>query len=89
MVEIRDEVAKEMSDLVVYCQPRSKDKDRFGTFHVHTHFIKIALCDSKLNLSLCASYQTLSAIKRSAPLWKTRFLARAGQENSCCITAEP
>lgn len=30
-VEIRDEVAKEMSDLVVYCQPRSKDKDRFGT----------------------------------------------------------
>ncbi|XP_017321040.1 1-phosphatidylinositol 4,5-bisphosphate phosphodiesterase gamma-2 [Ictalurus punctatus] len=31
-VEIRDEVAKEMSDLVVYCQPRSKDKDRFDNY---------------------------------------------------------
>ncbi|KAK3569788.1 hypothetical protein QTP86_004591 [Hemibagrus guttatus] len=31
-VEIRDEVAKEMSDLVVYCQPRSKDKDRFDQY---------------------------------------------------------
>lgn len=30
-VESRDEVASEMSELVVYCQPRSKDKDRFGT----------------------------------------------------------
>lgn len=30
-VETRDEVASEMSELVVYCQPRSKDKDRFGT----------------------------------------------------------
>lgn len=29
-VEKRAEVAMEMSDLVVYCQPRSKEKDRFG-----------------------------------------------------------
>ncbi|XP_016099258.1 1-phosphatidylinositol 4,5-bisphosphate phosphodiesterase gamma-2 [Sinocyclocheilus grahami] len=28
-VESRDEVASEMSEQVVYCQPRSKDKDRF------------------------------------------------------------
>ncbi|XP_062860342.1 1-phosphatidylinositol 4,5-bisphosphate phosphodiesterase gamma-2 isoform X1 [Trichomycterus rosablanca] len=32
-VETRDEVAKEMSDLVVYCQPRSKDKDRFDNYN--------------------------------------------------------
>lgn len=31
-VEYRDEVAKEMSDLVVYCQPRSKDKDKFDNY---------------------------------------------------------
>ncbi|XP_026865469.2 1-phosphatidylinositol 4,5-bisphosphate phosphodiesterase gamma-2 isoform X4 [Electrophorus electricus] len=31
-VESRDEVAKDMSDLVVYCQPRSKDKDRFDNY---------------------------------------------------------
>ena len=30
-------VAMEMSDLVVYCQPRSKEKDRFGSTHTHTH----------------------------------------------------
>lgn len=30
-VEKKEEVAMEMSDLVVYCQPRSKEKDRFGT----------------------------------------------------------
>lgn len=29
-VEKKEEVAMEMSDLVVYCQPRSKEKDRFG-----------------------------------------------------------
>lgn len=29
-VEKKAEVAMEMSDLVVYCQPRSKEKDRFG-----------------------------------------------------------
>ncbi len=29
-VETRDEVASEMSEVVVYCQPRSKEKDRFG-----------------------------------------------------------
>lgn len=29
-VEKKSEVAMEMSDLVVYCQPRSKEKDRFG-----------------------------------------------------------
>lgn len=29
-VEKKAEVAIEMSDLVVYCQPRSKEKDRFG-----------------------------------------------------------
>lgn len=30
-VECKEEVASEMSEMVVYCQPRSKDKDRFGT----------------------------------------------------------
>lgn len=29
-MEKKEEVATEMSDLVVYCQPRSKEKDRFG-----------------------------------------------------------
>lgn len=29
-MEKKEEVAMEMSDLVVYCQPRSKEKDRFG-----------------------------------------------------------
>lgn len=29
-MEKKAEVAMEMSDLVVYCQPRSKEKDRFG-----------------------------------------------------------
>ncbi|XP_077371626.1 1-phosphatidylinositol 4,5-bisphosphate phosphodiesterase gamma-2 isoform X1 [Festucalex cinctus] len=32
-VERKAEVAKEMSDLVVYCQPRSKDKDRFDCYN--------------------------------------------------------
>ncbi|KAM9854414.1 1-phosphatidylinositol 4,5-bisphosphate phosphodiesterase gamma-2 [Aulostomus maculatus] len=31
-VEKKDEVATEMSDLVVYCQPRSKEKDRFDSY---------------------------------------------------------
>ncbi|XP_068169508.1 1-phosphatidylinositol 4,5-bisphosphate phosphodiesterase gamma-2 isoform X2 [Antennarius striatus] len=31
-VEKKAEVAMEMSDLVVYCQPRSKDKDRFDSY---------------------------------------------------------
>ncbi|TRY87126.1 hypothetical protein DNTS_008186 [Danionella cerebrum] len=31
-VESRDEVAIEMSELVVYCQPRSKDKDGFENY---------------------------------------------------------
>uniref|UniRef100_A0A8C2JJA4 Phosphoinositide phospholipase C n=1 Tax=Cyprinus carpio TaxID=7962 RepID=A0A8C2JJA4_CYPCA len=31
-VESRDEVASEMSEVVVYCQPRSKDKDRFDNY---------------------------------------------------------
>uniref|UniRef100_A0A3Q3H050 1-phosphatidylinositol 4,5-bisphosphate phosphodiesterase gamma n=1 Tax=Kryptolebias marmoratus TaxID=37003 RepID=A0A3Q3H050_KRYMA len=31
-VEKKAEVAMEMSDLVVYCQPRSKEKDRFGKY---------------------------------------------------------
>uniref|UniRef100_A0A673LS52 1-phosphatidylinositol 4,5-bisphosphate phosphodiesterase gamma n=1 Tax=Sinocyclocheilus rhinocerous TaxID=307959 RepID=A0A673LS52_9TELE len=31
-VESRDEVASEMSEQVVYCQPRSKDKDRFDNY---------------------------------------------------------
>lgn len=31
-VETRDEVASEMSEVVVYCQPRSKEKDRFDNF---------------------------------------------------------
>ncbi|XP_071403455.1 1-phosphatidylinositol 4,5-bisphosphate phosphodiesterase gamma-2 [Centroberyx affinis] len=31
-VEKRADVAMEMSDLVVYCQPRSKEKDRFDTY---------------------------------------------------------
>lgn len=33
-VEKKAEVAMEMSDLVVYCQPRSKEKDRFGNVMV-------------------------------------------------------
>ncbi|XP_061533197.1 1-phosphatidylinositol 4,5-bisphosphate phosphodiesterase gamma-2 isoform X4 [Phycodurus eques] len=32
-VEKKAEVAMEMSDLVVYCQPRSKDKDRFDYYN--------------------------------------------------------
>lgn len=35
-VEKKAEVAKEMSEVVVYCQPRSKEKDRFGKY-VSTH----------------------------------------------------
>ncbi|KAI7802408.1 1-phosphatidylinositol 4,5-bisphosphate phosphodiesterase gamma-2 [Triplophysa rosa] len=31
-VETREEVANEMSELAVYCQPRSKDKDRFDNY---------------------------------------------------------
>uniref|UniRef100_A0A8C6PXL7 Phosphoinositide phospholipase C n=1 Tax=Nothobranchius furzeri TaxID=105023 RepID=A0A8C6PXL7_NOTFU len=31
-VEKKEEVAMEMSDLVVYCQPRSKEKDRFESY---------------------------------------------------------
>ncbi|KAM6946218.1 1-phosphatidylinositol 4,5-bisphosphate phosphodiesterase gamma-2 [Aplochiton taeniatus] len=31
-VEKKAEVAMDMSDLVVYCQPRSKEKDRFGNY---------------------------------------------------------
>uniref|UniRef100_A0A3Q4HLY3 Phosphoinositide phospholipase C n=1 Tax=Neolamprologus brichardi TaxID=32507 RepID=A0A3Q4HLY3_NEOBR len=31
-VEKKAEVAKEMSEVVVYCQPRSKEKDRFGKY---------------------------------------------------------
>ncbi|XP_069384581.1 1-phosphatidylinositol 4,5-bisphosphate phosphodiesterase gamma-2 isoform X3 [Paralichthys olivaceus] len=31
-VEKKSEVAREMSDLVVYCQPRSKEKDRFDGY---------------------------------------------------------
>ncbi|XP_056117269.1 1-phosphatidylinositol 4,5-bisphosphate phosphodiesterase gamma-2 isoform X1 [Rhinichthys klamathensis goyatoka] len=31
-VESKEEVASEMSELVVYCQPRSKDKDRFDNY---------------------------------------------------------
>lgn len=39
----------EMSDLVVYCQPRSKEKDRFGK-HVQTvtqHAFNTACCERK------------------------------------------
>ncbi|XP_056137808.1 1-phosphatidylinositol 4,5-bisphosphate phosphodiesterase gamma-2 [Lampris incognitus] len=32
-VEKRSEVAMEMSDLVIYCQPRSKEKDRFDSYN--------------------------------------------------------
>ncbi|KAM7396346.1 hypothetical protein PAMP_019391 [Pampus punctatissimus] len=32
-VEKKAEVAREMSDLVVYCQPRSKEKDRFDSYN--------------------------------------------------------
>ncbi|XP_052008417.1 1-phosphatidylinositol 4,5-bisphosphate phosphodiesterase gamma-2 [Xyrauchen texanus] len=31
-VESKEEVASEMSEIVVYCQPRSKDKDRFDNY---------------------------------------------------------
>eukprot|EP00064_Thunnus_orientalis_P012911 superscaffoldBa00002037_g12947 len=37
-VEKKAEVAMEMSDLVVYCQPRSKEKDRFGK-HMQMHVL--------------------------------------------------
>lgn len=43
-VEKKAEVAMEMSDLVVYCQPRSKEKDRFGK-HMQTHIL--SSCDHK------------------------------------------
>ncbi|KAM9815426.1 1-phosphatidylinositol 4,5-bisphosphate phosphodiesterase gamma-2 isoform X2 [Syngnathus typhle] len=36
-VEKKAEVAMEMSDLVVYCQPRSKDKDRFDKYMQLNH----------------------------------------------------
>lgn len=40
-VEKKAEVAMEMSDLVVYCQPRSKEKDRFGKDEqLHILYIK-------------------------------------------------
>lgn len=35
-VEKKAVVATEMSEVVVYCQPRSKEKDRFGKY-VSTH----------------------------------------------------
>ncbi|MED6265971.1 hypothetical protein XENOCAPTIV_020949, partial [Xenoophorus captivus] len=38
-VEKKAEVAMEMSDLVVYCQPRSKEKDRFGKLIMHDSLI--------------------------------------------------
>lgn len=43
-VEKKEEVAVEMSDLVVYCQPRSKEKDRFGK-HMQTLYTKT--CERK------------------------------------------
>ena len=43
-VEKKNEVAIEMSDLVVYCQPRSKEKDRFGK-HTQTHLLKTKIKD--------------------------------------------
>lgn len=42
-VEKRAEVAMEMSDLVVYCQPRSKEKDRFGK-HLQTNVLNTKTC---------------------------------------------
>lgn len=47
-VEKKAEVAMEMSDLVVYCQPRSKEKDRFGK-HMQTRIY----CTQKSQSHLC------------------------------------
>lgn len=44
-MEKKEEVAMEMSDLVVYCQPRSKEKDRFGK---DAHTTTSSLHDLKL-----------------------------------------
>lgn len=45
-VEKKAEVAMEMSDLVVYCQPRSKEKDRFGK-HMQMHKLNTKTCEHK------------------------------------------
>lgn len=45
-VEKKEEVAVEMSDLVVYCQPRSKEKDRFGK-HMQTLILYTKTCECK------------------------------------------
>ncbi len=45
-VEKKAEVAMEMSDLVVYCQPRSKEKDRFGK-HMQMHRMNPNTCEHK------------------------------------------
>lgn len=47
-MEKKAEVAMEMSDLVVYCQPRSKDKDRFGK-HMQMHVLNTKTCAHKLH----------------------------------------
>lgn len=45
-MEKKAEVAMEMSDLVVYCQPRSKEKDRFGK-HMQMHALNTNTCAVK------------------------------------------
>lgn len=51
-VEKKEEVAMEMSDLVVYCQPRSKEKDRFGKdTRAHTHTCGLIISAGVLDYS--------------------------------------
>ena len=54
-VEKKAEVAMEMSDLVVYCQPRSKEKDRFGKdiqIHIPHIVVEVYFKEVRLTISL-------------------------------------
>uniref|UniRef100_A0A672PCA8 Phosphoinositide phospholipase C n=1 Tax=Sinocyclocheilus grahami TaxID=75366 RepID=A0A672PCA8_SINGR len=61
-VEDREEVASEMSELVVYCQPRSKDKDRFGMTNIIIINMNLYYHDNGLNpIWLGPNYQPSEA----------------------------
>uniref|UniRef100_A0A672PCB3 Phosphoinositide phospholipase C n=1 Tax=Sinocyclocheilus grahami TaxID=75366 RepID=A0A672PCB3_SINGR len=60
--EDREEVASEMSELVVYCQPRSKDKDRFGMTNIIIINMNLYYHDNGLNpIWLGPNYQPSEA----------------------------
>uniref|UniRef100_A0A8C9W9W0 Phosphoinositide phospholipase C n=1 Tax=Scleropages formosus TaxID=113540 RepID=A0A8C9W9W0_SCLFO len=65
-IEKKDAVAKKMSDLVVYCQPRSKDKDCFSKYDYKEirSFMenKVPLRDSKVRDFLRYNRKALSRI---------------------------